>query len=570
MNRHFTQNSHPEDEFPDPKNKSPQKISNSVNNNGTPGSRLLSNYMHNGHNGQYTPSPATPAQPSWEYSHSPKRSATPAQPDTQRFIGNTDEPSYFVSSTAPTSSTPYQAEAALAAPSYLIQPDTPDLPMYGQQRYTQPGESRRSSQPSRVENRAGAASHHAVSQLPDPVRVNPPWHTPSQYPAPPRFDPAQPYQPRRSNAQPPRAPASAPPRLQRKKRHFPLWLRMIATVLLVFLLLGGGVFAYYQIEIAPSLNNIISHNALHGRNGADMGISDLTALRRINILLLGSDNDGKGNDGHNGAPLAQTDIVVTIDQQAHTVGMLSIPRDLQVSIPDHQPGKMDFAFSYGWQAANPQQDDAAKAQRAAGLAEDTITANFGIRIDRYAWVGLQGFVKVIDTVGGVDVDVTHPMVDDSYPDDVNNPNGNVTDYKRLYIAPGPQHLTGQQALEYVRTRHSDLAADFGRSARQQQVLSSLKTKLTGSEILDKLPDLVKDLNGFVLTDMNLNDLAFLGNLARGIDVNAIQRVTLSPPYSTPSQQPGNSNFLPVCDQIRPQLTKLFDSPGLCIPQTDNG
>ena len=96
--------------------------------------------------------------------------------------------------------------------------------------------------------------------------------------------------------------------------------------------------------------------------------------------MLGSDTDGK-----NGAPLAQSDIVVTIDQQKRYVGMLSIPRDLQVTIPNHGQGKMDFAFSYGWQT-QPGQDRTADAEAGAGLAEDAIQHNFGIHIDRYAWV----------------------------------------------------------------------------------------------------------------------------------------------------------------------------------------
>src|SRR5437016_7004009 len=131
------------------------------------------------------------------------------------------------------------------------------------------------------------------------------------------------------------------------------------------------------------------------------------------------------------------------------------------------------------------------------------------------------------------------MVDDNYPDDVTNSGGSVYDYKRLYIAPGPQHLDGPQALEYVRTRHSDLLGDFGRSARQQQVLSALKAKLATPDTVNQIPSLLKDLNGYLLTDMQFGDLAFLGNLARSIDLNNVQRVTLSPPYSTPSSQNTN-------------------------------
>lgn len=352
------------------------------------------------------------------------------------------------------------------------------------------------------------------------------------------------------------------------KRRFPIWARLVTSLAAFILLIAGGLFTYYQVEIAPSLNNIIGKGAIHqslgsSKNGNPAGTADtqnssLSSQRRINILLLGSDTDGK-----NAAPLAQSDIVVTIDQQTHYVGMLSIPRDLQVTIPNKGAGKMDFAFSYGWQDQH-RNDTTANAEAGAGLAEDTIQENFGIHIDRYAWVGLAGFVKVIDTAGGVDVDVTHPMVDDNYPDDVANSGGSAYDYRRLYIAPGPQHLDGPDALNYVRTRHSDLIGDFGRSARQQQVLSALKLKLATPDTISQTPQLLKDLNGYLLTDMQLDDLAFLGTLARNVDLNSVQHLTLSPPYSTPSDT--NTNYLPICSQITPAISQMFGIQANCIPQ----
>ncbi|GCE11300.1 hypothetical protein KTT_11590 [Tengunoibacter tsumagoiensis] len=290
--------------------------------------------------------------------------------------------------------------------------------------------------------------------------------------------------------------------------------------------------------------------------------STLSGKNRINILLLGSDTDGKQNDGVSGSPLAQTDIVVTIDKQSGYVGMLSVPRDLQVTIPGQGENKMDFAFRYGWQAGSG--DFAGHAESAAGLAEDTLAYNFGIHIDHYAWVGLQGFVKVIDTAGGVDVDILHPIVEDNYPDDVNNPTGHNIDYKRLYFAPGPQHLNGTEALEYVRTRHSDLQGDFGRSARQQQVLNQLKMKLAQPEIIARASELLSELSGSVLTDMQPNDIIYLANLARGIDSNKIDRLTLSPPYSNPNEI--NTNYLPDCSQITPKISQMFDIQGTCLTQ----
>jgi LCP family protein required for cell wall assembly len=287
---------------------------------------------------------------------------------------------------------------------------------------------------------------------------------------------------------------------------------------------------------------------------------------RINILLLGSDTDAK----FQGAYLAQTVIIVTIDPATKYIGMLSIPRDMQIAAPGYRASKLDEVFSFGFQSKksnNPYADG-------AGLTIAALKANFGIPIHHYAWVGLDGFIKVIDTTGGVDVDVLHPMLDDVYPDDIDHTSGKAfTDYKqahgykRLYIAPGPQHLTGIQALEYVRTRHSDLVGDFGRSIRQQQVLNQLKARLATSDSIGKLPELAKSMDGYVKTSMELSDLINLANFARTIDTHTIERLVLSPPYS--DSITNSSNFAPVCARIIPALEKMFGT-GTCVPQVNNG
>jgi LCP family protein required for cell wall assembly len=363
-----------------------------------------------------------------------------------------------------------------------------------------------------------------------------------------------------------------------KKKRFPIWARVLVASLVV-MIAAGGYFAMPYFSIVGrstgqkatqfGTQTTKSTSSAMQTNNTDNG--PVLSGKRINILLLGSDTDAKFDQG---TFLAQTDIIVTIDPTTKYVGMLSIPRDMQVTIPGYGTNKLDIAFSDGYgskKSNNPVADG-------AGLAIATIEQNFGIPIDQYAWVGLDGFIKVIDTAGGVDVDVLHPMVDDTYPDDVDTTTGKTHatvgqafGYKRLYIAPGPQHLNGIQALEYVRTRHSDLIGDFGRSARQQQVLNQLKAKLQTSDTIAKLPELATDLDGYVKTSMNLTDLASMANFARTIDTNKIDRLVLSPPYSAPIKN--SSNFAPVCDKIIPAVQKMFDlsaNQATCIPQAFSG
>ncbi len=359
-----------------------------------------------------------------------------------------------------------------------------------------------------------------------------------------------------------------PKKSSRRKRRFPVWARVIVSVLLVLLILGGVGLGYYQVYFANPINNIINQPAAHVGVNEDTGSHQAGKTNgptlsggRINILLLGSDNDTKFD-----APLAQTDIVVTIDPTTKYVGMLSIPRDLWINAPGLGMMKLDEAFGNGWREVHV---GPTPFSNAVGESEATVLQDFGIHINYYAWVGLNGFIKVIDTAHGVDIDAIHPMTDDNYPDDVNTKDA--YGYKRLYIAPGPQHLDGIHALEYVRTRHSDLVGDFGRSQRQQQVLSQLKTKLANPGIVSQLPELIKDMNGYVKTDMNLSTIIQLMGFARNLDPNTVDRLVLSPPYSTSFTAPnGEDAFKPVCSLILPKIARMFalGDNAVCNVQAD--
>lgn len=341
----------------------------------------------------------------------------------------------------------------------------------------------------------------------------------------------------------PQPPGNGRPGYGHKKRRFPIWARIVLSIVMLLLVVVGGLAGYYYYFLSAPVSHIVDQQVTRLKGDEDPNANrngtDILSGPRINILLLGSDTDEKFS---NGSYLAQSDIVVTIDPATRKVGMLSIPRDFWINVPGSGMYKLDEAYGLGGVA----------------LSRLTIFRDFGIPINYYAWVGLDGFIKVIDTVGGVDIDVMHPITDDNYPDDVGNHSGDIFAYKRLYIPPGPQHLSGPAALEYVRSRHADLVGDFGRSARQQQVLSALKTKLNNPDIIGKLPEIANDLNGYVKTDMHLPDILKLMNFARGLDPNSIQRVILGPPYSTSGTAPdGKSVVFPYCSKIVPVIAQMF-------------
>ena len=334
----------------------------------------------------------------------------------------------------------------------------------------------------------------------------------------------------------------------RKKRSFPIWARVVVGILILLLILTASGFIYYQINFASVVANDTGQTVARLKNDVNPNQNpggSILSGNRINILLLGSDDDYKSRV-INGGVLAQTDIIVTIDPATHSVTMLSIPRDTWLNVPGFGMHKLDQAYLLGGGGSN-----------GAALTMATIHQDFGVYIDHYAWVGLSGFTKVIDAVSGIDINVIHPIVDDAYPDDTGKGATDPYALKRLDIAPGPQHLDGLTALEYVRSRHADLVGDIGRSVRQQQILNQLKYKLNNPGIIGQLPTLASDLNGTVKTDMSLQQVLDLVNFARSIDQSKIQKITLGAPYSSNTTINGQDVIQLNCSLVQPLIAQTF-------------
>ncbi len=342
--------------------------------------------------------------------------------------------------------------------------------------------------------------------------------------------------------------------LRKKKRRFPIWARVVVSILAVLLILIGSGVYYYEANFAGVIANDTGQVAPRAKNdvnpnGNQNAGSSILSGNRVNILLLGSDDDYKSRVIYGGI-LAQTDIIVSIDPGTHSVTMFSLPRDTWLNVPGFGMHKLDQAFLLG--GGGPS---------GASLVMATIHQDFGVYIDHYAWVGLSGFTKVIDTVGGIDINVIHPIADDTYPDDTGSGATDPYAVKRLFIPPGPQHLNGLVALEYVRSRHADLVGDIGRSVRQQQILNQLKYKLDNPSIIGQLPTLASDLNGSVKTDMSLQQVFDLVNFARSVDQSKIQKITLGAPYSSDQSVNTSSGVQDVivlnCSLVQPLIAQTF-------------
>jgi len=239
-----------------------------------------------------------------------------------------------------------------------------------------------------------------------------------------------------------------------------------------------------------------------GSEEVPVQLPDWDKKDRVHILLLGVDKRESDE-----VPRSDTMILVIVDPLTRDVAMLSIPRDLVVTIPGYGNTKINAAYSYGAQSE----------VTGPGLVRATIEYNFGVPIHYFAEVDFEGFVKIVDTLGGVTVDVPAPIKDDEYP-------GERYDYTRVYFPTGLQHMDGRTALRYVRTRHDD--NDFARGARQQQVLQALREQGIRLNLIARADKLVAQLGDAVRTDLSPTEVLALAKLGTEIERDKIRTYSL--------------------------------------------
>lgn len=216
---------------------------------------------------------------------------------------------------------------------------------------------------------------------------------------------------------------------------------------------------------------------------------------RTNILLVGT-----GGEGHDGANLTDTIMVASIDYENKVVPMLSIPRDFYIM--DRQQ-RINSVYDYEVRIQGENHEDGIKTLR------DTIEEITDIEIQYYAKVDFNGFVKIVDALGGVDLYVENAIYDPYYP------KGETIYFETFSIDEGWQTLDGDTALKYARSRKT--TSDFDRAKRQQQLLFALKEKALSLEILTdtgKIGDIYNSVDDSIETDLSLAEIIELGNIAK--------------------------------------------------------
>jgi LCP family protein required for cell wall assembly len=245
----------------------------------------------------------------------------------------------------------------------------------------------------------------------------------------------------------------------------------------------------------------------------------------VNVLLLGTDQRL-----HRDSFRADTIVVVSINTHEGTVSMLSFPRDLYVWIPGWTMHRINAAYLFGegfdWPSGG------------AGLTSETLMYNFGIPIHYYAQVDIDGFKRIVDVMGGIDVPIDcavsglrlrEPRL---WPEDFETLQGyfDYTDdpdsYEEFALGVGVHHLNGELAMWYMRVRMG--YGDLDRTRRQQQVMRAMWRQAQNMGLLLRVPEMWSAISGSVDTDMGLGNMLELAPLAANLDTSRIRSYVFTP------------------------------------------
>jgi LCP family protein required for cell wall assembly len=293
------------------------------------------------------------------------------------------------------------------------------------------------------------------------------------------------------------------------KKTFLLFLSVI-----LILMSATAIYFFWKIN-SVSHKIILTSETDQNKNNTDLSAiseRDKTLLQgendgRINILLLGIAGENKP-----GKNLTDTVMIMNIDTRTKKIGLLSLPRDLYVNIPKTQNyTKINSIYQYG-----------INENQGIGPIKKTIENITGLNIHYFLVVDFEGFEKVIDTIGGINIDVQRDIYDPRYP----GPNYS---YETFEIKKGLHKMDGATALKYARERHADPEGDFGRAKRQQQVIQAVKNKsfslktflnvITLNKLLDALGDHIK-------TNIELEEISRFLALGRQLDTQNISTAVI--------------------------------------------
>jgi LCP family protein required for cell wall assembly len=294
---------------------------------------------------------------------------------------------------------------------------------------------------------------------------------------------------------------------------------------------------------------------------ADIPASPPPELNRFTVLLLGVDS-GPGRSEF----LTDTMIVASLDPSAGAVSMVSVPRDMvDVPLPDGRTFRPKINSLVSYANNNPKKFKGAtsgEAVLAAALGE-----LFNVRIDGWAEVNLPGFVRVIDSIGGVDVTVRNALCDPRYDE---------YGFNGFAINAGNYHLDGQGALAYARIRKSYGENDFTRAARQGEIVVAARDRIMRGGFLNDPPGFIGGMGKLLKTSLDAETISKYIEYASITRDHIYRDVITYPLVHGTSGDPRGSVLIPRMSLIRDLARRAFPPAGTLpkgmetIPENDDG
>lgn len=308
------------------------------------------------------------------------------------------------------------------------------------------------------------------------------------------------------------------------------WLKKITIGLLALLAMVIVASGWFGVH------------TLRGISSKPFDLSGLSADAdgRTNVLIL-----GVGDPGHAGQNLSDSIMVVSFNKVTKQVATISIPRDTQVAIPGYGQLKINNANALG----------------GSNLAAQTVSNMLDLQIDYVITTNFSGLRQMVDAVGGLDINVKEALVDNEYPCVAN-------EYAvcGINIQPGQQHMDGAKVLEYTRCRKGTCGNDFGRAARQQEVVGLLMKKMTQPSVwLNPLSAAAVSnaLRSGITTNISAINMARLAWAWSHKTGDPIGWVLSTAPGGMLVGSGASSNLLPVggdFSAIREQAQNIFTNP----------
>lgn len=299
-----------------------------------------------------------------------------------------------------------------------------------------------------------------------------------------------------------------PPRRGRTKKKTRIWPWVLVILCFLGAAVAGAVFASNSLLDRPTTEKV------------EEGL--LTAKDKSTIMIMGVDEreDDVGR--------SDTLMIATVDPKKDQAALLSIPRDTRVKISGHGWDKINAAYAYGGEK----------------LTQRTVEDFLGVNMDHYIIINTHAFQKIIDAIGGIDIDVEKRMY---YEDPWDDDGGLVID-----LRPGKQHMDGKTAVTYVRYR--DEEGDIGRIKRQQKFMKACMDKITSPTIIPKLPSVIKEVMSSVKTDLSMRQLLEFAGTLKEAQKNGL-KTDMVP--GRPLYISGISYWIPDVEKLRTTLASTL-------------